>query len=103
MMRWMTKVIFPLMISSFWIWFSYSVCSTTGTEFNLLYFLLMAGLPFGISKMTMIMIPRHFGLAGSMGVLALDCIVGGFVGIVCLAFYLLRICMNTAKLLTGRL
>ena len=41
--------------------------------------------PIGIRKMLMLLIPRNFGIAGSIGVLALDAIIGGVIGVVVLA------------------
>ena len=35
--------------------------------------------------MLMLLIPRNFGIAGSIGVLALDAIIGGVIGVVVLA------------------
>ena len=40
----------------------------------------MVGCPYGIRKMCMFLVPKNFGIAGSMGILALNCIVGGLIG-----------------------
>ena len=46
------------------------------------YFLawVLIGFPFGIRKMMLLLVPSHFGLAGTIGVFALDVILGGIIG-----------------------
>jgi len=46
------------------------------------YFLMwmLVGLPFGFRRMSLWLIPRGFGLSGTVGVLALNLIVGGLIG-----------------------
>ncbi|MCQ2511202.1 MAG: DUF6050 family protein [Lachnospiraceae bacterium] len=102
MRRLFANVILPLGLIGFWIWFSYSVCSTTGKEFNWLIFWLMVGFPFGIRKMCMVLLPRNYGLAGTVGVLAFDCIVGGIIGVVVLVIDLVKVAFTTLQIVTGR-
>ena len=58
---------------------------------NWLHFLIMGGFPFGIQKMLVLLIPRNFGIAGSIGVLALDAIIGGMIGVIVLAIKIIAI------------
>ena len=54
-------------------------------------FWIMGGFPFGIQKMLVLLIPRNFGIAGSIGVLALDAIIGGMIGVIVLAIKIIAI------------
>lgn len=40
----------------------------------------MVGCPFGIHRMCLWLVPRNFGIGGSIGVFALNCIIGGLIG-----------------------
>lgn len=43
------------------------------------------GFPFGFQKLRMLLIPKGFGIAGEIGVFALDAIVAGLIGGIFLA------------------
>ena len=45
------------------------------------YFLawVLIGFPFGVRKMMLLLVPSRFGLAGTVGVFALDVILGGII------------------------
>ena len=58
---------------------------------NWLKLFIMVGFPFGIQKMLVLLIPRNFGIAGSIGVLALDAIIGGMIGVIVLAIKIIAI------------
>ena len=84
MKRVLFKVILPLLVIAVWMNMCYWIC-VDGNGVNWLQFWIMSGFPFGISKMIMLLIPRNFGIAGSIGVFALDAIIGGVIGVVVLA------------------
>ena len=77
--RLFTKTILPLTL----IWLLYAmflpVCSKNG---EVDYFLLwiLVGCPFGIKKMWAWLVPSGFDLSGTVGVLALNFILGGLIG-----------------------
>ena len=77
--RLFTKTILPLTL----IWLLYTmflpVCSERG---EVDYFLLwiLVGCPFGIKKMWAWLVPSGFDLSGTVGVLALNFILGGLIG-----------------------
>ena len=54
------------------------------------YFLLslLVGIPFGIRKMILILPPASFDIGGSVGVLALDFLMGGILGCFAIAYQL---------------
>lgn len=53
---------------------------------NYVLLAVLAGFPFGIGKMVILLPPTSYGISGGIGVLALDVIVGGLIGCVCLAY-----------------
>ena len=54
------------------------------------YFLLslLVGIPFGIGRMVLILPPASYDIGGSIGVLALDCLVGGALGCIAIVYQL---------------
>lgn len=50
--------------------------------FNFFLFWVIVGFPFGIRRMWFWLLPKNFDIAGSIGILALDCIVGGLISVV---------------------
>ena len=78
MKRVLFKVILPLAFVAVWLnmWFQ---------------FWIMSGFPFGIQKMLVLLIPRNFGIAGRIGVLALDAVIGGMIGVIVLAIKIIAI------------
>ena len=72
---------------------------------NWYQFWIMSGFPFGMQKMLVLLIPRNFGIAGSIGVLALDAIKGGLIGAIVLAIKfiaILREVINIIMELAGK-
>ena len=47
------------------------------------------------------LIPGDFGISGSIGVLALNCIIGGLIGGVVLTVKVIRIFFEAARILAG--
>lgn len=62
----------------------YYICKSEEGFQYFVYWIIM-GFPFGFQKLRMWLIPRGFGIAGEIGVLALDAIVAGLIGGVFLA------------------
>jgi len=85
MKRALFKVILPALAIGIWVLTYYPVCNKT-EGFDFFLFWILVGFPFGIRKMCMVLIPKNFGIAGSMGVLALNAVVGGLIGGVVLIF-----------------
>ena len=79
MKRVLFNIVIPLSVMVLWMITCYPVCNKV-EGFDYFLYWIMVGCPYGIRKMCMFLIPRNFGIAGSMGVLALNCIVGGLIG-----------------------
>ena len=70
------KVIVPTMFIAVWMWTCYLICNKT-EGFDCFLYWILTGCPFGIRRMCLWLIPKNFGISGSIGVLALNCIAGG--------------------------
>lgn len=84
------KVILPLAFVAVWLNMCYWICLGENGV-NWFQFWIMSGFPFGIQKMLVLLIPRNFGIAGSIGVLALDAVIGGMIGVIVLAIKIIAI------------
>ena len=62
-----------------WALTCYSICRSK-EGFNYFLFWILNGFPFGFQKLRMLLIPKGLGLAGEIGVFALDAIVAGMIG-----------------------
>ena len=68
------KIIIPVCVLVLWMITCYPVCNKADGFDYFLYWILV-GCPYGIRKMCMFLVPKNFGIAGSMGILALNCII----------------------------
>ena len=59
--------------------------------------LLLAGIPFGIRKMFLWMVPSGMGIGGTVGVAAFNLLVGGMIGSVVMAWRLLVAAFTMVK------
>ena len=90
MKRVLFKVILPLAFIVVWLNMCYWICLGENGV-NWVPFWIMSGFPFGIQKMLVLLIPRNLGIAGSIGVLALDAVIGGMIGVIVLAIKIIAI------------
>ena len=51
--------------------------------------------------MCMVLIPRNYGIAGSLGVFALDCIVGGIIGGFVVIIMMIKVIIAVVQIITG--
>lgn len=94
------RIIIPMMILAVWIIMCYPVCAKADGGDYFLYWI-MVGCPYGIRKMSMFLVPKNFGIAGSIGILALDCIVGGLIGGMIIIIRIINTVMEIIKLIMG--
>ena len=73
------RIIIPILILAAWMIMCYPVCARAD-GFDYFLYWIMVGCPYGMRKISMILVPKNFGIAGSMGILALNCVVGGLIG-----------------------
>ena len=94
------KIIVLLVVLGVWALTSYPVCNKAGGLDYFLYWILV-GCPYGIRKMCMFLVPKNFGIAGSMGILALNCIIGGLIGGIIVLVRIIVIFTEIIKILVG--
>ena len=94
------NIVIPLSVMVLWMITCYPVCNKA-EGFDYFLYWIMVGCPYGIRKMCMFLIPRNFGIAGSMGVLALNCIVGGLIGGIVLIIRVIKIFIEILSVITG--
>ena len=100
MRRLLTRVILPGVVISTWILLS-ALVSQADSGMDFFRFWIIAGMPFGIRRMCIWLIPGNFGIAGSIGVLALNCIIGGLIGGVVLVAKIIGIAAEAVRIMTG--
>ena len=100
MKRVLFNIVIPLSVMVLWMITCYPVCNKA-EGFDYFLYWIMVGCPYGIRKMCMFLIPRNFGIAGSMGVLALNCIVGGLIGGIVLIIRVIKIFVEILSVITG--
>jgi len=64
------RIIIPMLILAVWIIMCYPVCAKAD-GFDYFLYWIMVGCPYGIRKMSMFLVPKNLGIAGSIGILAL--------------------------------
>lgn len=96
--RVLTKVILPLALIGIWTLTCYPVCNKP-EGFDLFMFWILVGFPFGMKKMCMFLIPVNYGISGSIGVLALNGIIGGLIGGIVVIFKLIGVVIEIVKLI----
>lgn len=100
MKRVLFKVMIPTALIALWMITCYPICNKV-EGFDFFLYWILVGCPFGIRKMCVFLVPRNFGIAGSMGVLALNCIVGGLIGGIILVTKVVGILIEVVKIATG--
>ena len=94
------KIIIPLVTLGVWALTCYPVCNKAGGFDYFLYWILV-GCPYGIRKICMFLVPKNFRIAGSIGILALNCIVGGLIGGIIVLVRIIVIFTEIIKILAG--
>lgn len=100
MKRVLFKVIVPVVFIAVWMLTCYPVCNKA-EGFDWFLYWIIAGCPFGIRRMCLWLIPKNFGISGSIGVLALNCIIGGLIGGVVLIFKIIGIAGELISIVKG--
>ena len=94
----MIKIILPLIGIALWL----AACITIATRsegFNYFMFWIIAGIPFGIRYMFFKLMPKGYGISGTVGAFALSIIIGGIIGGLMLMTRIVGISMETVKML----
>ena len=74
------KSILPLAFMVFWFWMTKTIMKVSG-QTDWFWWIFIAGLPFGIHKMRLILIPRGMDTTATLGMAALSVIIGAYLTI----------------------
>ena len=96
--RFSVSVVLPLVIAAaFALLFKAVYTSSEGINYLLMW--ICIGIPFGVHRMCLWLVPTKFDLAGTIGVVAVNIIVGGIIGGFALVFQVLK---GTVQTIMGR-
>ena len=83
------KSILPLAFMLFWFWMVSTIMKVSG-QTDLFWWIFLSGLPFGIHKMRLILIPRGMDTTATLGMAALSVIIGALIGSIMIPVYVIR-------------
>ena len=83
------KSILPLAFMAFWFWMTKIIMKVSG-QTDWFWWIFIAGLPFGIHKMRLILIPRGMDTTATLGMAALSVIIGALIGSIMIPEYVIR-------------
>ena len=87
--RFAVSVLLPIVIAAvFALLFKAVYMSPEGINYLLMW--ICIGIPFGIHRMCVLIVPTKFDLAGTIGVMAVNIILGGIIGGFALVFQVLK-------------
>ncbi len=97
-----TKIILPSAFIALWL----AVCIPIATRpegFNYIMFWIIAGIPFGLRFMFFKLMPKGYGISGTVGAFALNIIIGGLIGGVMLITRIVYVFADAFKIITHRI
>ncbi|MBR4344175.1 MAG: ABC transporter permease [Lachnospiraceae bacterium] len=96
-----TKILLPLIAIVLWL----AVCIPIATRpdgFNYFLFWIIAGIPFGIRWMFFKLMPKGYGISGTVGAFAFSVIAGGLIGGIMLMIAVITVFANMVKMCLGK-
>ena len=86
--RFFAKTVVPI-VSMLILFFIFKPIFTKNGETDYFYVWLCCGIPFGIRRMFLWIVPHGYDIGSTLGIIALNFIVGGLIGIVILFYRLI--------------
>ncbi len=83
------KTFLPLTFMVFWFWMIETIMKVSG-QTDWFWWRFLAGLPFGIHKMRLILIPKGMDTTATLGMAALSVIIGALIGSIMIPVYVIR-------------
>ena len=83
------KSILPLAFMVFWFWMTKTIMKVSG-QTDWFWWIFIAGLPFGIHKMRLILISKGMDITATLGMVALSVIIGALIGSIMIPVYVIR-------------
>ena len=95
------KSILPLAFMVFWFWMTKTIMKVSG-QTDWFWWVFIAGLPFGIHKMRLILIPRGMDTTATLGMAALSVIIGALIGCIMIPVYVIRAVYVILRYIIGK-
>ena len=95
------KSILPLAFMVFWFWMTKTIMKVSG-QTDWFWWIFIAGLPFGIHKMRLILIPRGMDTTATLGMAALSIIIGALIGCIMIPVYVIRAVYVILRYIIGK-
>ena len=96
------KSILPLAFMLFWFWMVSTIMKVSG-QTDLFWWIFLSGLPFGIHKMRLILIPRGMDTTATLGMAAaLSVIIGALIGCIMIPVYVIRAVYVILRYIIGK-
>lgn len=89
----LAKAIFPMVLLMVWAWFVYNFCiSLEQSECWKIWMVIGVpyGIPYGIHRMCIWLLPKNFDIGGTAGVWVINIILGCLIGEVVVIWHVLR-------------
>lgn len=83
------KTFLPLSFMVFWFWVIETIMKVSG-QTDWFWWIFLAGLPFGIHKMRLVLIPKGMDITATLGMAALSVIIGALIGSIMIPVYVIR-------------
>lgn len=83
------KTFLPLTFMVFWFWMIETIMKVSG-QTDWFWWIFLAGLPFGIHKMRLILIPKGMDTTATLGMAALSVIIGALIGSIMILVNVIR-------------
>jgi uncharacterized membrane protein YccC len=88
-MEFMKKVFLPVVLIGLLLLLFKPIYIVDG-EVNILYLWLLVGIPFGMRRMCLWLVPKNYGISGTVGIIAVNFIIGGLIGGAVAVFQLIQ-------------
>ena len=95
------KSILPLAFMVFWFWMTKTIMKVSG-QADWFWWIFIAGLPFGIHKTRLILIPRGMDTTATLGMAALSVIIGALIGCIMIPVYVIRAVYVILRYIIGK-
>lgn len=95
------KTILPLAFMVFWFWMTKTIMRVSG-QTDFFWWIFLSGLPFGIHKMRLILIPQGMDTTATLGMAALSVIIGALIGSFMIPVYVVRALYVLIRYIVGK-
>lgn len=83
------KAVFPITLLVVWSWLAYNFCISIEQE-EWWKIWMVIGIPYGVRRMFIWILPKNFDIGGTVGVWVLNIIIGCLIGELMVVWYIFR-------------